>query len=109
MFGLPLEWILGVATVANPLILSLITYKIAVRKGSGSINTTEAQTLWAAQEGFREAQRHEIGRLRADYDALAEKLMQCESRNHARALEVDELRFELAMIKNGLKKAGEGI
>ena len=107
---------------------ALIAYLASRRKTSGLIKTSEAQTLWDAQEKFREDQEVKIAKQDVKIAAqdlriaeLTEKLAVCE-RKHAenelgkvsilvatmqKDVEITALRSELDEVKAGLKKAAE--
>lgn len=58
-----MEWIAPLSVLAGVITSSFVTYKVARRNTSGTVQTSEAASLWA-----------ESNALRAEYKARAEKL-----------------------------------
>lgn len=113
-------WLLPIITAAlsGPLAGAAVAYLMARYRASGKITTTEAATLWDAQEQFRRDQAEEIARLRtegaekdaaykADLADLRAKLETCEAKHVIKDGEIADLHSELDKVKAALRVAGK--
>lgn len=67
-----------VGSIAAACITAWVTYKVASRRSSGSINTTEAADLWQAADQIRKELRDEVVMLRARVRELEDRIDELE-------------------------------
>ena len=103
-----MNWV-AAAPILGVVVAPFVTYLAARRKSSGSVDTTEAGTLWAEADRMRQsyrdeterfrnetlALRAEVASLRADNQTLQETCNKCRIETLALRQEVDELEKKL--------------
>jgi len=89
-----------VATIAS----SVVTYKIARRKTSGSIDTSDAATLWSESKAMRKELRDEVIALRSEVLSLKKTLAELEQEKDLNEKTITKLRKQIATLEDRIKK-----
>lgn len=97
-------WIISLVGPIGVIVTSIITWRVAVRKNSGKIDTTEASTLWAEASKMREAYRAEVERQDKEIEDLRKTLSEVKTENTALRTRVTDLEAELKRIKRSLRR-----
>lgn len=95
-----------ILTIAAPIATAIGAYIIARRTTSGSVDTSDAATLWAESQAIRKELRDEIVALRADGAKLRTDILSLENDkvlDHAKIL---ELVAKVKKLEARLKKLG---
>lgn len=69
-----MEWVAPVLTLIGLIVGPVITWKIAKRKTSGNIETSEAAQLWEESNKLRQEYKERAEKLEAQLQEVSEKL-----------------------------------
>lgn len=94
------EKFLGILAIIGP----ILTFIGAKRLSSGTVNTTDAATLWKEAEAIRLALRDEVIRLTNELKATREKLEQAEQEKVISHKTIRELLEEMRKLEKQLKE-----
>lgn len=89
-----------VATIAS----SVVTYRIAKRKTSGSIDTSDAATLWSESKAMRKELRDEVILLRDEVVSLKKTLVDLEKEKDLNEKTISKLRAQIKALESRIKK-----
>lgn len=81
-------------------------YFVARRKNSGSIDTSDAATLWAESQAMRKELRDEVVELRNEVVILKKELISAEKKNDEYLKRIDKLIARVRHLEREIKKMG---
>lgn len=96
-------WV-GIGTVAGAGLTAVATYFIARRKASGTVDTSEADSLWREASRLRDALRDEVAALRQSLMASQAEEDRLRQALYAANMKTGELTLRVAALEQRLER-----
>lgn len=96
--------VLAILSLVGVVIGPIITWKIAKRNTSGSIDTSEAATLWAESNEMRKELRDEVVTLRTELKAVRDYAANLEKDNIQSHKKINELILKIKAAEAKVRK-----
>lgn len=90
-----LNVLVPIGTIGSSILVALITYFVARRRGSGRVITSEATDLWKESAALRKDLYNEVTALRRELTSVRGAHAECESRLAALRRDLDALRQDI--------------
>lgn len=94
--------------VGGAVVAALVSYLIARRKTSGSVDTSEADSLWRESRVLREELRDEVKAYRENLIAAQAEAAQLRTSLYQAQLKTGELTLRVAALEQRLQKYEDG-
>lgn len=94
--------------VAGVFVTAIVTYLVARRKSSGTVDTSEADSLWNESRTLRDALRDEVRDLRANLTLAVATENQLRQALYEAQMKTGELTLRVAALEQRLERYEDG-